>query len=128
MQSRTSDAKLTLSYFGTHSGDLYDAFIKAAWNQSINDRFQFYHTTDAACAVEYGHEAGSEAGKISLSRQFDESPLAYSGEANEAGIVSFARKGGVPQLITFSDDYIEPIFAEGNPALILMTEQKDKPY
>ena len=71
MQSRTSDAKLTLTYFGTHSGDLYDAFIKAAWNQSINDRFQFYHTTDAACAVEYGHEAGSEAGKISLSRQFD---------------------------------------------------------
>ena len=31
-----------MSYFGTFSGDLYDAFIKAAWNQSVNDRFKFY--------------------------------------------------------------------------------------
>ena len=54
--------------------------------------------------------------------------MAYSGNASETGIVSFARKGGVPQLINFSEDYIEPVFAEGNPALILMTEQKDKSY
>lgn len=115
-------------YFGDFSGELFDAYTKAAWNQSINDRYRFYQITDASCAEQFGHNAGNSSGKISLTRLFDEEKLAYTGEASEASIVSFAKKGAVPQLINFSDEYIEPVFAEGNPALILMTEQKDKPY
>ena len=96
--------------------------MKAAWNQSINDRFRFYHTADASCIEKFGLPAGSSSG-ISLTRAFDDSPVAYTGgQASESAIVQFAKKHAVPQLIVFSDDYIEPIFAEGNPALILMTE------
>ena len=93
--------------------------MKAAWDQSINDRFKFYHTADASCGDAFG--LGSNGG-VSLTRAFDESPVAYSGEATESAIVKFAKKHAIPQMIVFSDDYIEPIFAEENPALILMTE------
>jgi len=65
---------------------------------------------------------------ISLIRNFDDSPVAYTGSANGAEVVDFAKLQAVPQLITFSDDYIEPIFAEHNSAIILMTEQKDQEY
>ena len=111
---------MSLSYFGTLQGDLFDAFMRAAWDQSINDRFRFYHTADASCGEVFG--LGSSGAGVSLTRAFDESPVVYSGEANESAIVKFAKKHAVPQMIVFSDDYIEPIFAEENPALILITE------
>ena len=121
--SRTKDGTLALNYFGTLQGSLYDAFVKAAWNQSINDRFTFYHTTDTSCIEKFGLPAGSTSG-VSLTRAFDESPLPFpsSGDASESAIVAFAKKHAIPQLINFSDEYIEPIFADGNPAVILMTE------
>lgn len=119
--ARTKDGTLALNYFGTLQGDLYDAFVKAAWNQSINDRFTFYHTSDTSCIEKFGLAAGSSSG-VSLTRAFDDSPVPYSGDASESAIVAFAKKHAIPQLINFSDEYIEPIFADGNPAVILMTE------
>lgn len=98
---------------------MYDAFIKAAWDQSINEKFHFYQTSDTSCAEKYGLQ--STPG-ISLIRNFDDSPVAYTGSASRSDLVSFAKKSSVPQLIVFTDDYIEPIFAENNPAVILMTE------
>ena len=73
--------------------------------------FRFYHTTDtsASCGDKF---AVQSSGGISIIRNFDDSPIVYSGEATEAGVVEFAKKGAMPQLINFSDDYIEAIFAE----------------
>lgn len=34
----------------------------------------------------------------------------------------------VPTLITFSEDYIEPIFGKGKNAVILFTNEKDTDY
>ena len=119
MESKTAENKLNLSYFGDFSGDVYDAFIGAAKNPAISENFSFFHTTDAAC----GEKFGLSGSGIALSRRFDESPLQYSGGASVDDIVKFAKDASVPILISFSEDYIEPIFGDHNPALILFTEE-----
>jgi protein disulfide-isomerase A1 len=115
---------LALSYFGALDGDLYNTFIQSARNPTISEKYAFLHTTDASCASKYGAKAPG----ISLSRTFDNSPIAYSGASNEEELVAFAKKASVPQLITFSEDYIEPIFGDHNPAVILFTEDTDKDF
>ena len=119
MEAKTAEAQLAISYFGALEGDLWDNYMNAARNPAISEKFQFFHTTDADCAGKYGASAPG----IGLSRRFDESPLAYGGAANEEEIVAFAKGASVPRLITFSEDYIEPIFGDRNPALILFTEE-----
>jgi len=98
--------------------------MQSARNPSISEKYSFLHTTDASCASKYGAKAPG----IALSRTFDKSPIAYSGASNEDEIVAFAKKASVPQLITFSDEFIEPIFGDQNPAVILFTEDTDKDF
>ena len=124
MESKTAEAKLNLSYFGDLAGDLYDAFMASAKDPAISENFSFFHTSDASCGSKFGL---SGAG-IALSRRFDDSPLQYSGGADKDAIVKFAKDSSVPILISFSEDYIEPIFADHNPALILFTEEEGQGY
>jgi len=124
MESKAGEAQLALSYFGAMEGDLWDNYMNAARNPAISEKFQFFHTTDGDCASKFGASAPG----IGLSRRFDESPLGYGGAATEDEIVAFAKKASVPRLITFSEDYIEPIFGDKNPALILFTEEADQGY
>ena len=119
MTTAVSENALALSFFGALEGEMYDAYIKAAKNPTISEKYSFLHTTDADCASGFG----SPSTGLSLSRRFDESPLAYSGAASEEEIVAWAKTASVPTLITFSEDYIEPIFGDHNPALILFTEE-----
>jgi len=123
MQSSTADAKLALSYFGSFDTNLYEAFMKGAKNPSIGEKYSFFHTNDADCASKYGVSAPG----IALSRDFDDSPLAFSG-ASEDELVNFAKGASVPKLITFSEDYIEPIFGDHQSAVILFTEESDQAY
>jgi len=117
MATKTAEAKLAISYNGALEGDLWDAFMKGAKNPSISEKYQFFHTTETSC--------GSG---ISLSRNFDESPLAYAGGLTEDEIVEWAKTASVPRLIEFSEDYIEPIFGEQKNAAILFTEETGKDY
>ena len=123
MKSKTADGKLSLSYFGAFEGDMFDTFMKGAKNPAIGEKYAFYHTTDASCAGDFGVSAPG----IALSRGFDESPLAFAG-TSEDDIVDFAKKSSVPRLITFSEDYIEPIFGDKQPAVILFTEETGAAY
>jgi len=108
MEEKTAEGRLNLSYFGDLAGDLYDAFMNAAKNPAISETYQFFHTSDVACAEKYGLSGSG----LALSRRFDDSPLQYSGAATADDIVSFAKTSSVPILISFSEDYIEPIFAD----------------
>ena len=119
MVAKTEENKLNLSYFGDLAGDLYDAFIGAAKNPAISETYSFYHTSDVACGEKYGLSGSG----IALSRRFDESPLQYKNEANIDDITAFAKNASVPILISFSEDYIEPIFGDHKPAIILFTEE-----
>jgi protein disulfide-isomerase A1 len=123
MEAATAEGKLALSYFGALEGDLYDNFMKGARNPAIAEKFAFYHTSDAECASKYGASAPG----VALSRAFDESPLAFAG-ANEDELVTFAKNASVPVLITFSEDYIEPIFGDQKAAVILFTEETGEAY
>ena len=124
MEADAAEAKMALSFFGALEGEMYDAFMKSANNPAIAEKFAFLHTSDGDCAAKFGAAAGG----IALSRRFDESPLAYTGAASEDEIVAFAKGSSVPRLITFSEDYIEPIFGDRNPALILFTEETGTGY
>jgi len=119
MEEKTAEGKLNLSYFGDAAGDLWDAYFGAAKDPAISENFQFFHTTDVACSEKFGLSGSG----IALSRRFDESPLQYSGASASGDIVKWAKGSSVPTLISFSEDYIEPIFADHNPALILFTEE-----
>lgn len=124
MATKTEENKLNISYFGDLAGDLYDAFMGAAKNPAVSENFSFLHTTDAAC----GEKFGLSGAGISLSRRFDDSPVAYSGENNVDDIVKWAKDLSVPILISFSEDYIEPIFGDHKPALILFTEDSGQAF
>ena len=124
MEAKTAEATLALSYFGAAEGDLWDNYMKSARNPMISEKYQFYHTSDADCASKFGATAPG----VAISRRFDESPLAYSGAAAEDDIVAWAKGASVPRLITFSEDYIEPIFGDRNPAMILFTEETGEGY
>ena len=76
METRTSEDKLALSYFGESAGGLWDAFFGAAKDPVIGEKYSFYHTSDVAC----GEKFGLSGSGVALSRRFDDSPLQYSGE------------------------------------------------
>lgn len=124
MEAKTSEDKLALSYFGESAGALWDAFFGAAKDPVIGEKYSFYHTADVAC----GEKFGLSASGVALSRRFDDSPLQYSGDQTTEALVNWGTSSSVPILITFSDDYVEPIFQAGNPAIILFTEETGQAY
>ena len=124
MEAGVADSKLAISYFGDFTGELFDAFMASAKNPAIGEKFQFYQTNDASCAGKFGTSAPG----VALSRNFDDSPVSFSGASNEDGIVDWAKANSVPTLITFSEDYIEPIFGDHKSAVILFTEDSGKDF
>lgn len=124
LTAKAAEDALLMSYVGSFDDSLFEAFVEAAKQPSINEKYQFVHTSDESCA----DAVGVSAPGVSVSRRFDDSPVAYSGEAKKDDIVSWAKSSAVPKLITFSEDYIEPIFADHNPALILFTQDSGSAY
>lgn len=124
MQARTAADKFAVSYFGAEEGDSWEAYLQLAKDPSFNEKATFYHSHDKDCAAHYG---ASDTG-FAITRTFDESPVPYSGYVDFTGLAKWFRGAAVPTLIEFSEDFIEPIFAEHNPALILFTEEKDQDY
>lgn len=124
MQAKTAADKFSISYFGATEGDSWAAFLELAKDPAFNEKATFYHTTDKECAAHYG---ASESG-VALTRTFDEPTLAYSGFVDFVGLAKWAKAASVPTLINFSEDFIEPIFAEHNPALILFTEEEGQEW
>ena len=72
--SMTSENKLSLVYFGSFEGEMYDSFINVAGG---DEKFTFMHTS-GDCASAHGAQIGS----VSVFRSFDESPVHYGGSAD----------------------------------------------
>jgi len=117
---KIAGAKLNLVYFGDFSGELFDSFMTVARN---SENYIFYHAS-GECAQAHGAKHNS----ISVFRTFDNSPVHYDGDSSSQSLQSFLDKSSVPQLIEFSEDYIEPIFGKGNPAIILFTNDREASY
>jgi len=124
--SEKATGKLNLAYFGDLDGYDFEAFMVASKDGSIADNFSFFHTADKECASKFGTSAPG----VALIRTFDNSPLSFVATDGEplavSDIIRFASDNSVPTLITFSEDYIEPIFAKKNAALMLFADDEDQ--
>lgn len=120
LKAKAGDAKLNLVYFGAQEGAMFDNFLAAS---KTDDKYTFYQA-HADCAADWGATANS----ISVLRNFDDSPVHYTGLAELDAITSFMENQSVPTLIEFTEDHIEPIFGKGRTAVILFTDEKDSEY
>jgi len=114
--------KLNLVYFGDKEGAAFDSFMAAAKNPAV-EKFAFW-TTGADCAGDYGVTAPG----IAIIRTFDEPKVAYSGAHENDAVIEWMNGHITPTIFEFSDDYIEPIFANRNNAIILFSEDKEAAY
>ena len=91
----------------------------------IMHKFNFYYTTDVSCGSKYGLSGPG----IALTRKFDESPLQFSGDANSASIIKFAKDNIMQSVWTLDNDEILPFMGEDKmPALILFSEDESEAY
>ena len=112
--------KLNLVYCGNFEGDLFNAFMTAA---KTHDNYLFFHA-HGDCADAHGAKSHG----LTIFRNFDKSPIHYNGELATAEINSWIDKSSIPILIEFSEEYIEPIFGKGNPAVILFTNERESEF
>jgi len=99
---------LVLAYFGNFdSAEYTKIFLGVSTTGSVAEKFQFVHLNDKECAAKHG---ASSTPSVVLLRQFDNSPVVYSGNLEVQPIVDWATSLSVPTLIEFSEDYIDPIF------------------
>lgn len=121
-----ASGKLNLVFFGDLNGLDHEAFMVASRDASVADDFAFFHTADKECASKFGTSAPG----VALVRTFDDSPLSYVATDGEpmavSDIIRFATSNSTPTLITFSEDYIESIFAKKNAALMLFADDNDQ--
>lgn len=60
-----------------------------------------------------------------LFRKFDDHNLVYSGNFESTPVVDWMLQSSVPTLITFSEDFIEPIFGQRKAAIFLFRSSAD---
>lgn len=89
---------------------------------SVSDKFAFVHLSDKECATSYGAQSTPA---VLVFRKFDNSPLVFDGEWETEKIVNWLTTSSVPTLIEFSEDYIEPIFGQKKPAIVLFRNKDD---
>jgi len=117
LKKNTAASKISTVYFGEKEGDLYSTFIKTA---SKNDNMMFFEA-DKECAAEHGASAPG----VSIFRSFDESPVHFTGAAEGSALDSWCETSSIPTVITFSEDYIEPIFGKGRKALVFFSNEQN---
>jgi len=123
LKTKVQTDKLALVYFGDLATREYtEAFLGAAQNPTVNEKFQFYHLNDKECAAANG---ASSTPALVLFRQFDTPTVVYSGNWETTPIVDFMVAQSVPTLIEFSEDYIEAIFGQRRQALFLFRSASD---
>lgn len=123
MKAKVAQTKLGLAYFGDLTAREYtEVFLGVANNPTVNEKFQFWHTTDKECAAAHG---ASSTPALVLFRQFDTPTVVYSGNWETTPVVDWMLTSSVPTLIEFSEDYIEPIFGQRKAALFLFRSKSD---
>jgi len=125
LATKIEEENLLFAFAGEWDGDLFEQFGKAAADPRIFEKFSVVHTSDTSCADLLGL---SKTPGIGLTRRFDDSPIAYTDEPNKQKIIDWARSYMTPSMMVFSEEFIEPIFADKQPALILFTEEKGQGY
>jgi len=119
LAEKTASNKFTNVFFG----DVEDALYTAAhigW-AGDEDKVQFYHNSDAACATEHGVSGNG----IVFFRQFEEKQNAYTGEATADALKAWAKPLQVPTVFSFTEDEIEAVFGQQQNTLVLFRSEDD---
>ncbi len=123
LKEKAEAAKLAVAYFGeTANREYAEIFLDVAQNPSVGEKYQFFHLNDKECAASYG---ANNLPALVLFRKFDENNLVYSGNWESSPVVEWLQASSVPTLITFSEDFIEPIFGQRKPAIFLFRSNSD---
>jgi protein disulfide-isomerase A1 len=118
-----SKHKLLLAYFGDDTTSKeHKTYLEVASHGSVAEKFHFVHILDKECSSKHGASAHPS---VVIFRQFDQSPLHFDGKWETQHIVDWMVSSSVPTLIEFSEDYIEPIFGQKQPAIFLFRSKED---
>lgn len=120
LKEKIKDSKFVVAHFGEETSKHYtDAHVPYA---QLEDKVTFVHTTEAACATEYG---ASTPG-IVFFRKFEENQIPYTGEADKDSLINFVKPLMVPTVFEFEEDHIEAIFGQQQPTVFLFRSAADK--
>ena len=123
LKEKIEGAKLAAAFFGDLQSAEFSTFINVANNPSVGEKFQFFHANDKDCGASFG--ATNYPGVVAF-RKFDDHTVVYQGDKFESGLISeWLLASSVPTLITFSEDYIEPIFGQRKSAIFLFRSSSD---
>ena len=124
LKEKTDASKLAVAFFGeTESREYSEVFLDVANNGAVSEKYQFFHLNDKECAASFG---ASNTPALVIFRKFDDHTVVYGGSAWETTpIVDWMQASSVPTLITFSEDFIEPIFGQRKPAIFLFRSNAD---
>lgn len=123
LKEKVEAGKLAVAYFGeTANREYAEVFLDVSQNPTVGEKYQFFHLNDKECATSFG---ANNLPALVLFRKFDEHTLVYSGNWESAPIVDWMQASSVPTLITFSEDFIEPIFGQRKPAIFLFRSNAD---
>ena len=123
LKDRADATKLAVAYIGdTSAKEFSEVFLEVAQNGAVSEKYQFFHVNDASCAGNFG-ASGSPA--LILFRKFDTPTVVYSGSWESTPVVDWLQASSVPTLITFGEDFIEPIFGQRKAAIFLFRSASD---
>jgi protein disulfide-isomerase A1 len=123
LKDRADATKLAVAYIGdTSAKEFSEIFLEVAQNGAVSEKYQFFHVNDASCASNFG-ASGSPA--LVLFRKFDTPTVVYSGSWESSPVVDWLQASSVPTLITFGEDFIEPIFGQRKAAIFLFRSAGD---
>lgn len=104
LKSKLGESKFVVAYFGEENTPLFtDAHIAYA---NSEDKIQFVHNNEAACAKEYSLTTPS----IVFFRKFETPVNVYSGKPDKESLINFVKPLLVPTLFEFSEEEIEAVF------------------
>lgn len=111
-----------MAYFGDTSLSHFSEVFNAASNdQSVADKFSFFHLNDEECAKSFG--LITTPGFV-LFRKFEEPINVYEGEMTSKSLISWISRSSFPLVVVFNESYIEPVFQNKQMAIFLFRDQE----
>lgn len=106
LKEKIEASKFVIAYFGDVANALYtDVHVSYA---NTEDKIAFVHSSDAACATEYGVSGNG----LVFFRKFETNVNVYNGAADKESLIAFVKPLMVPTVFEFTEDEIEAVFGQ----------------
>jgi len=116
LKEKAADAKFVLAYFGSEDTALFkDVHVAFA---NTEDKVQFYHLDDEACAKEHKTTVPG----IAFLRNFEEKVTPYTGAADKDALAAWVKPLMVPTIFEFTEEEIDAVFGQQQPTLMLFRD------